>query len=127
MSHDTARPSRRALARGLLAALMLAGAAPARARAQDAPAPVKVTAALASPSVQAGDVAEVRFHVAVPAGQHVYPPGSTDGVPIEAKLEGDARGIAADTLTPSVTPKTVDIPGIGKVQELEGSFDVVWR
>lgn len=124
---DVARPVRAALATAALAlaAVLLAALWPRVALAQDLE-PVKVTAALGATTVQPGETAEVRFHLDVPAGQHVYPPDSTAGYGLSAKLEGDARGLTPEAPRPSAKPKIVNVPGIGKVPELDGSFDVVW-
>ena len=108
----------------LLATLLLATAA--TGLAEDRP-PVKVSAALAAASAAAGDTLDVRFHLEIPKGQHVYPRGSEDGLGVEARLEGDAAGIAPGALTTDTPTTTIQVEGVGPVVCLEGNVDFVWK
>jgi thiol:disulfide interchange protein DsbD len=96
------------------------------ARAEE---PVKVDAKLAAPTAEPGDTVEVRFHLVVPLGEHVFPPGpATDaGIPVEATLDPLPSGITVGPLEPIDAPREIEVPSVGKVKVLEGTFDLRWK
>src|SRR5579871_1909667 len=87
---------------------------------------VEITASLSKTRAAPGDTVEVRFHIAVPDGLHLYPPGTNAGLPISAKLAPDVPGLSPGDLDAGSAAKTVEIPKIGPTPVLEGTFDVVW-
>ncbi len=112
------------LVRTAVLAVALVAAVAAPVRAED---PVEVEATLDAPAVAPGETALVRFKVAVPAHQHVYPPGATEGVALEAKLEPAVPGVTPGALAAKVEPRILEVEGVGKVAVLEGAFSVEWR
>lgn len=88
--------------------------------------PVTVDAKLPGASAAPGDTLEAVFHVEVPQGWHLYPPGTKDGVPVEVKLD-PVSGVAAGALEPRSGLKDLQIEGVGKVTVLEGAFDLAWK
>jgi thiol:disulfide interchange protein DsbD len=88
--------------------------------------PVTVDAKLPGATAAPGDTVEAVFHVEVPEGWHLYPPGTKDGVPIEVKLD-PVSGIAAGALVPRSGLKELQIEGLGKFMALVGAFDVAWK
>src|SRR5258708_26039383 len=87
---------------------------------------IQVTAALATTKAAPGEKVVVRFHVAVPQGLHLYPPGSTLGLPISASLAKDVKGLAQGELKPLAGERTIEVKGVGSGPILEGTFDVDW-
>jgi thiol:disulfide interchange protein DsbD len=111
----------------LLRPIVVASVLAAAASLALAGPPVSVDAKLGAETAAPGDPIEVIFHVVVPDGWHVYPPGSKEGVPLDAKLEPVAG------VTPGVLEvrggkqREIDLEGIGKVAIIEGTFDVAWK
>jgi thiol:disulfide interchange protein DsbD len=89
--------------------------------------PVTVDAKLSQPQAAPGDGLEAKFHLQVPDGWHIYPPGSNDGIPVEAKLEPAVPGIAPGALEVKSGQKDETIEGIGKIAVLEGACDLTWK